>query len=68
MIFATYWFLAFDLVFFPLFWLCRNPALRLAFLLIVSAIFHTHYAGPAGVIPIAVKGVIVYAIGLLEKR
>ncbi|HEY5813798.1 MAG TPA: MBOAT family O-acyltransferase [Terrimicrobiaceae bacterium] len=68
MIFATYWFLAFAVIFFPLFWLCRNPALRLGLLLAVSAIFHTHYAGPAGVIPIVIMGIIVYAIGLLENR
>ena len=28
MIFATYWFLAFAILFFPVFWLCRRPALR----------------------------------------
>ena len=48
MIFATYWFLAFAILFFAIFWLCQKPALRLGLLLVVSAIFHTHYAGPAG--------------------
>jgi len=56
MIFATYWFLAFAILFFPIFWLCPKPALRLGLLLVVSAIFHTHYAGPAGVMPIVVMG------------
>jgi alginate O-acetyltransferase complex protein AlgI len=37
-------------------------------LLVVSAIFHTHYAGPAGVMPIVVMGVIVYLVGLSEGR
>ena len=55
MIFATYWFLAFAM-FFPIFWLCQKPALRLGLLLVVSAIFHTHYARPAGVMPIVVIG------------
>jgi alginate O-acetyltransferase complex protein AlgI len=68
MIFATYWFLAFAILFFPIFWLCPKPALRLGLLLVVSAIFHTHYAGPAGVMPIVVMGVIVYLVGLSESR
>jgi alginate O-acetyltransferase complex protein AlgI len=63
MIFATYWFLAFASLFFPIFWLCQKPALRLGLLLVVSALFHTHYAGPAGVM-----GVIVYLVGLSEGR
>lgn len=68
MIFATYWFLAFAILFFPIFWLCPKPALRLGLLLVVSPIFHTHYAGPAGVMPIVVMGVIVYLVGLSESR
>ena len=68
MIFATYWFLAFAILFFPIFWLCQKPAHRLGLLLVVSANFHTHYAGPAGVMPIVVMGVIVYLVGLSEGR
>ena len=68
MIFATYWFLAFAILFFPIFWLCRRPTLRLGLILVVSAIFHTHYAGPAGVMPIVAMGVIVYFIGLSDNR
>ena len=68
MIFATYWFLAFAILFFPIFWLCRRPTLRLGLILVVSAIFHTHYAGPAGVMPIVAMGVIVYIIGLSDNR
>ena len=68
MIFATYWFLAFAILFFPIFWLCRRPTLRLGSILVVSAIFHTHYAGPAGVMPIVAMGVIVYIIGLSDNR
>ena len=68
MIFATYWSLAFAILFFSIFWLCRRPTLRLGLILVVSAIFHTHYAGPAGVMPIVAMGVIVYIIGLSDNR
>jgi len=67
-IFATYWFLAFAGVFFPLYWLARNPRLRLGLLLVASAVFHTHYAGAAGVLPIIFLGVVVYGLGLSRSK
>jgi alginate O-acetyltransferase complex protein AlgI len=67
-IFATYWFLAFAAVFFPLFWLLRNAKARFGLLIGASAVFHTHYAGPAGVIPIIALGVAVYFLGLSSKK
>jgi alginate O-acetyltransferase complex protein AlgI len=67
-IFATYWFLAFAAVFFPLFWLLRNSKARFGLLIGASAIFHTHYAGPAGVIPIIALGITVYFLGLSSKK
>jgi len=67
-IFATYWFLAFAGVFFPLYWLLRDARLRLGLLLLVSALFQIHYAGAAGVVPIIVLGVIVYLLGLSSHK
>ena len=68
MIFLSYWFLAFVLVFFPIYWCVRNPRLRLVALGIACVGFHGHFAGPAGVIPIVVLGVATYVCGLLGKR
>ncbi len=64
MIFCTYWFLLAIVIFLPLYWLIKKPQLRLFLLLVFSAIFHTHFAGPAGVIPIVVLALITYLIGL----
>jgi alginate O-acetyltransferase complex protein AlgI len=33
--------------------------------LIACAVFHTHFAGPAGVIPIVIMGILTYGFGLL---
>jgi alginate O-acetyltransferase complex protein AlgI len=68
MIFVSYWFIAFIAVLFPLYWAVRDSRLRLGLLGIGCAVFHTHYAGPAGVIPIVVLGVVTYACGLLRFR
>lgn len=68
MIFATYWFLAFAAVFFPLFWAVRNARARFVLVVAASAVFHTHYAGAAGVLPILVLGVAVYLAGLSRHR
>jgi alginate O-acetyltransferase complex protein AlgI len=68
MIFSTYWFGLFAAAFFPLYWLCRPPGLRLALLLAACALFHFHFAGPAGVAPIAVLAVLTYAAGCSQRR
>jgi alginate O-acetyltransferase complex protein AlgI len=68
MLFLTYWFVLYLALFFPVYWLARVPILRLGILLVGSAIFHTHFAGPAGVLPIAVLGVATYLIGLSRNR
>ena len=63
MIFTTYWFVAFAAIYFPLFWLVRAPAARLYLLLAASVLFHGHFAGAAGVLPIAVLGIITWLAG-----
>ncbi len=68
MIFNTYWFICFSVIFFPVYWLLRHPAWRMAWLLGSCAVFHTHFAGPAGVIPIIVLGVVTYGAALSRIR
>lgn len=67
MIFATYWFIVFAAVVIPVFWLLRTPRLRLPFLAIACAVFHYHFAGPAGVLPIIVIGIVTYLLALTRK-
>jgi len=67
MIFLSYWFVCFAAVFFPLYWLARDRRVRLALLLAACVVFHGHFAGPAGVIPIAVLAVVTYLIGLSRR-
>ena len=54
MIFNTSWFLVFFPIVYVVFLLLPGARLRFAFLLLASAVFHWHYAGPAGVAPIIV--------------
>src|SRR6266536_3476734 len=67
-LFLTYWFVLFACVVYPLYWLVPVRAVRLAVLLTSCAVFHTHFAGPAGVLPIAVLAVLTYAAGLTRSR
>jgi alginate O-acetyltransferase complex protein AlgI len=64
MIFNTAWFILFFPVFIGLLWLVPGRMPRFYFLLAASAIFHTHFAGPAGVAPIVVMAIAVYFIAL----
>lgn len=68
MIFCTYWFILFCAIYFPLYWLVKKPSWRLALLLLFSAIFHTHFAGPAGVIPIVILALITYGAALAAEK
>src|SRR5882672_8878262 len=68
MIFLTYWFYVFAAIALPVYWLVKNQTARLVLLLITCAVFHTHFAGPAGVIPIIVLAVLTYLIGLSRQR
>lgn len=58
MIFLTYWFVVFADVFFPVYWLVRSPVPRQWVLLAGCVVFHAHFAGPAGVLPIAGLGIL----------
>lgn len=68
MIFNTYWFLCFSAVFFPVYWLLSHPVPRKGWLIAGCAIFHWHFAGPAGVLPIAVIGLVTYLVALTRRR
>jgi len=68
MIFLTYWFYVFAAVALPAYWLIPHKTARLVWLLVTCAVFHTHFAGPAGVIPIVVLAVLTYLIGLSRQR
>jgi alginate O-acetyltransferase complex protein AlgI len=68
MLFLTYWFVLFAVINFPLYWLVRYPPARLVLLFVFCAVFHTHFAGPAGVMPIVVLGVVTYLVGLTRNR
>lgn len=68
MIFTTYWFLIFAFLTVTAFWVIPWAGTRLWVLAGACAIFHTHFAGPAGVIPIVVLMVITYAAGLTRQR
>jgi alginate O-acetyltransferase complex protein AlgI len=67
-IFVSFWFIAFALAFFPLFWLVRWPKARLVVLATGCIVFHFHFAGPAGVIPIIVLALLTYTIALTRNR
>ena len=68
MIFNTYWFALFAAAFFPGYWLLRAPVWRGWWLLAGCAWFHAHFAGPAGVLPIAALGVGTYFCALSRRR
>ena len=68
MIFNTYWYLGFATVFFPIYWLLSLPEPRRAWLLSGCAVFHFHFAGPAGVLPICLLGITTYLAGLTRRR
>src|SRR5215831_20516010 len=62
MIFATYWFVVFVTVVVIMFRYLPAPRARLAGLLLASFVFHRHFAGAAGMLPIAVVAVITWSV------
>lgn len=61
MIFSTYWFVLFAILFFVPYWCIPSAWFRRYFLLVACGVFHTHFAGAAGVIPIVMIGAVTYA-------
>jgi alginate O-acetyltransferase complex protein AlgI len=68
MIFTTYWFLLFAVLAVAVFRLLPRPALRLGWLTAACAVFHAHFAGPAGVLPIVGLMVVTYGAALTRSR
>lgn len=68
MIFNTAWFLVFFAAFYPLLWVVPGKKLRFFFVLAASAVFHTHFAGPAGVAPIIVMAVLTWLIAFKVEK
>ena len=67
-LFLTYWFVLFIVVLYPVYWLAYSPAIRLGLLLLGCVVFHAHFAGPAGVLPIIVLATFTYAAGLSRRK
>ena len=68
MIFTTYWFGLFALAFFPLYWLARRAGVRFGLLLAACFVFHAHFAGVAGILPIIGLALVTYLAGLARSR
>lgn len=54
--------------FYGLYIVVQAPTLRLCVLLIFSLLFHTHFAGAAGVVPIVALTLLTYSFGLSNDR
>ena len=68
MIFMEYWFGAFAALFFLAFWLTPYAFARRLVLLLFCVAFHAHFAGPAGVLPIILIGILTFLAGLSGTR
>jgi alginate O-acetyltransferase complex protein AlgI len=67
-IFATYWFFAFALVVLPGYWVLWKPLPRKVWLAVACLVFHYHFAGPAGVLPIIFLGLMTFLCGWSRNR
>jgi alginate O-acetyltransferase complex protein AlgI len=68
MLFLTYWFVLFACITLPAYWMVPYRPARLVLLFAFCAVFHYHFAGPAGVLPIIVLGLLTYLAGLTRNR
>lgn len=67
MIFCTHWFIIAVSIFLPIYWLAGGrPKWRAFILLGFCLIFHSHFAGAAGVLPIITLALITYFCGRLS--
>ena len=63
MIFVTYWYVMFATLVVVVFWTLRWPRARLGFLAVACLVFHAHFAGPAGMLPIIVLMILTFFAG-----
>jgi alginate O-acetyltransferase complex protein AlgI len=68
MLFTTYWFVLFTGIFFPVYWAVQWPVARRWWLLAGCTVFHYHFAGPAGMLPVIILGAVTYLAGLSRRR
>ncbi len=68
MIFFSYTFALFAVVFFSMSWLAGTFKTRRLVLLAGCALFHAFFAGPAGILPIIILGVGSYLAGISQRR
>jgi alginate O-acetyltransferase complex protein AlgI len=68
MIFTTYWFILFATLVVFVFWVLPRGRARMYWLAAACAVFHTYFAGPAGVLPILALMVVTYGAGLTRHR
>ncbi len=68
MLFLTPWFVVFAVGAFAAYLLLPLPRVRLVLLLVTCVVFHTHFAGPAGVVPVVVVGIATYLAGLTRNK
>jgi alginate O-acetyltransferase complex protein AlgI len=68
MIFTTYWFGLFAVVFFAAYWLGHHRWLRLGLLLAGCFVFYAHFAGAAGMLPIIILASTTYLAGLSRGK
>jgi alginate O-acetyltransferase complex protein AlgI len=69
MLFLELWFWIFAAAAIPLYWLCPRR-LKLYWVLAASAVFHYHFAGPAGMTPVIGLGILTFfaAIATTDGR
>lgn len=67
MIFSTYWFVSALPIFLTLY-AVSEPKLRTILLVVFCAIFHTHFAGAAGVLPIIAIGTLTYLLASAPRK
>lgn len=68
MIFSTFWFFIFFPIVIVLFYSTQLYHLRSFVLGIASLTFYIHFAGPAGVVPIVLLGIVTYFIGIYKRK
>jgi len=67
MLFLETWFWLFAAVAVPVYLICPR-SLKLYWLLAASAVFHYHFAGPAGMTPIIILAILTYTVALVPWR
>ena len=67
MLFLELWFWIFAATAIPVFWVCPRR-LKVYWLVLASAVFQYHFAGPAGMAPILVLATLTYLTGLRGAR